>query len=79
MNQRTFIGARPTLLDIAKGAVESFVKVNMISVLLNLPSNSPFLFIIKSIYYKEIVPVIPVISYIHRNNKLCHKIGCKYV
>jgi integrator complex subunit 6 len=27
MNQKTFIGARPTLLDVAKGAVESFVKV----------------------------------------------------
>lgn len=27
MNQRTFIGARPTMLDIAKGAVETFVKV----------------------------------------------------
>ena len=30
MNQRTYIGARPTLLDIAKGAVESFVKVRII-------------------------------------------------
>lgn len=28
MNQRTFIGARPTMLDIAKGAVETFVKVS---------------------------------------------------
>ncbi|KAK8381703.1 hypothetical protein O3P69_015031 [Scylla paramamosain] len=27
MNQRTFIGARPTMLDIAKGAVETFVKL----------------------------------------------------
>ncbi|XP_018009540.1 integrator complex subunit 6 [Hyalella azteca] len=27
MNQKTFIGARPTLLDVAKGAVESFVKL----------------------------------------------------
>lgn len=27
MNQKTFIGARPSLLDVAKGAVESFVKV----------------------------------------------------
>lgn len=27
MCQRTYMGGRPTLLDIAKGAVESFVKV----------------------------------------------------
>ncbi|XP_076029735.1 integrator complex subunit 6 isoform X2 [Oratosquilla oratoria] len=27
MNQRLFIGARPTMLDLAKGAVESFVKL----------------------------------------------------
>lgn len=27
MNQRAFMGGRPTLLDVAKGAVEMFVKV----------------------------------------------------
>ncbi|XP_063239498.1 integrator complex subunit 6 [Bacillus rossius redtenbacheri] len=27
MNQRAYLGGRPTLLDVAKGAVESFVKV----------------------------------------------------
>ncbi|XP_012284732.1 integrator complex subunit 6 isoform X2 [Orussus abietinus] len=27
MNQRTYLGARPTLLDVAKSAVENFVKV----------------------------------------------------
>lgn len=32
MNQRTFIGARPTMLDIAKGAVETFVKVSRVAV-----------------------------------------------
>lgn len=28
MNQRAFMGGRPTLLDVAKGAVEMFVKVS---------------------------------------------------
>ncbi len=28
MNQRAYLGGRPKLLDIAKGAVETFVKVN---------------------------------------------------
>lgn len=27
MNQRGYLGGRPTLLDVAKGAVETFVKV----------------------------------------------------
>jgi hypothetical protein len=27
MNQRAYLGGRPKLLDIAKGAVETFVKV----------------------------------------------------
>lgn len=27
MNQRAYLGGRPTLLDVAKGAVETFVKV----------------------------------------------------
>lgn len=27
MNQRTYLGARPTLLDVAKDAVERFIKV----------------------------------------------------
>lgn len=27
MNQRTYLGARTTLLDVAKGAVETFIKV----------------------------------------------------
>lgn len=28
MNQRAYLGGRPSLLDVAKGAVETFVKVN---------------------------------------------------
>lgn len=28
MNQRAYLGGRPTLLDVAKGAVETFVKVS---------------------------------------------------
>lgn len=28
MNQRVFLGGRPTLLDVAKSAVETFVKVS---------------------------------------------------
>lgn len=28
MNQRAYLGGRPKLLDIAKGAVETFVKVS---------------------------------------------------
>jgi len=28
MNQRAYLGGRPTLLDVAKGAVETFVKVH---------------------------------------------------
>jgi hypothetical protein len=27
MNQRAYLGGRPTMIDVAKGAVESFVKV----------------------------------------------------
>lgn len=27
MNQRTYLGARPTLLDVAKDAVEKFIKI----------------------------------------------------
>jgi len=30
MNQRACLGGRPTLLDVAKGAVETFVKVGYI-------------------------------------------------
>lgn len=30
MNQRAYLGGRPTLLDVAKGAVETFVKVRQI-------------------------------------------------
>ena len=29
MNQRAYLGGRPSLLDVAKGAVETFVKVNI--------------------------------------------------
>ena len=32
MNQRAYLGGRPTLLDVAKGAVETFVKVGRFSV-----------------------------------------------
>ncbi|XP_077295823.1 integrator complex subunit 6 [Arctopsyche grandis] len=32
MNQRAYLGGRPTLLDVAKGAVETFVKVRQKSV-----------------------------------------------
>lgn len=31
MNQRAYLGGRPTLLDVAKGAVETFVKVRAVS------------------------------------------------
>lgn len=31
MNQRAYLGGRPTLLDVAKGAVETFVKVGAVS------------------------------------------------
>lgn len=31
MNQRAYLGGRPTLLDVAKGAVETFVKVRVVS------------------------------------------------
>lgn len=30
MNQRGYLGGRPTLLDVAKGAVETFVKVSKV-------------------------------------------------
>jgi len=30
MNQRAYLGGRPTLLDVAKSAVETFVKVRPI-------------------------------------------------
>jgi integrator complex subunit 6 len=33
MNQRVFLGGRPTLLDVAKSAVETFVKVKLIHVI----------------------------------------------
>jgi integrator complex subunit 6 len=32
MNQRAYLGGRPSLLDVAKGAVETFVKVNSVLV-----------------------------------------------
>lgn len=32
MNQRAYLGGRPSLLDVAKGAVETFVKVNIVVV-----------------------------------------------
>jgi len=32
MNQRVFLGGRPTLLDVAKSAVETFVKVRQRSI-----------------------------------------------
>lgn len=35
MNQRAYLGGRPTLLDVAKGAVETFVKVRAVSSLFN--------------------------------------------
>lgn len=35
MNQRAYLGGRPKLLDIAKGAVETFVKVKITKYLLN--------------------------------------------
>ena len=38
MNERTYLGARPTLLDVAKDAVEKFLKV--IKILLILSSVS---------------------------------------
>lgn len=41
MNQRTFIGARPTMLDIAKGAVETFVKVSIVSVSSHASPSAP--------------------------------------
>ena len=31
MNQRAYLGGRPSLLDVAKGAVETFVKVSFFS------------------------------------------------
>lgn len=37
MNQRTYLGARPTLLDVAKDAVERFIKVSIcLRVLINI-------------------------------------------
>ena len=29
MSQRTYLGARPTLLDVAKDAIEKFLKVSL--------------------------------------------------
>lgn len=29
MSQRTYLGARPTLLDVAKDAIEKFLKVSI--------------------------------------------------
>jgi len=36
MNQRAYLGGRPTMIDVAKGAVESFVKVFIECFLLEL-------------------------------------------
>lgn len=44
MNQRAYLGGRPTLLDVAKGAVETFVKVS-----------KPYSVSISSINYGEII------------------------
>jgi hypothetical protein len=40
MNQRAYLGGRPTLLDVAKGAVETFVKVGLVPT----PPHRPFYF-----------------------------------
>lgn len=39
MNQRAYLGGRPKLLDIAKGAVETFVKVCILTVFMRSQIN----------------------------------------
>ena len=36
MSQRTYLGARPTLLDVAKDAIEKFLKVSPLVIELHL-------------------------------------------
>ena len=43
MNQRAYLGGRPTLLDVAKGAVETFVKVGLIKKSLHFYNFRPFI------------------------------------
>lgn len=46
MNQRGYLGGRPTLLDVAKGAVETFVKVG----LFDIPEYDTTVFLLIIIY-----------------------------